>query len=180
MTAYGQIGSAFSGTIAATTNGVLWLLHYPEDAPGEYEVRRIHAQWTTLAAFATLVVAGRALELVVGRPDRRGVSPSGGAVYNMAHKRDGGDEQLGLGRIATTGALTVTNFTLGNVRQRMALVHAGAAGSNYDEAWRFDGVEAEPLILLPGQFAAIRTNGALDAGGTGQLNVDVDARVVGA
>lgn len=180
MTAYGQIGHALSGTIAATTNGVLWLLRYPEGAPGAYEVRRIHVQSTTIAAFSVPVTAGRELSLAIARPDRAGVNPSGGNVYNMVHKRDGGDEQLGLGRIASTGALTVTNFTIGAARQGINLVNCGAAGANYDEVWRFDGVEAEPLILLPGQMAVIQTNGALDAGGTLQIQVDVDARAIAA
>lgn len=175
--AYGQIGSALSGAIAATTTGVLWLLRYPEAAPGDYEIRRIHVQATTLVAYTTPITAGRGLRLVIGRPDKAGVLPTGGATFSMAHKRDGDTETLGIGRMATTGALTVTNFTLGvNPRQRMALAHLGAAGDNYDEVWRWGDDEPEPIILRPGWFVAVATEQALDAGGSLQLQIDVDAR----
>jgi hypothetical protein len=59
--------------------------------------------------------------------------------------------------------------------QRMMVVQAGASGNSYDEVWRFDGVEADPIYLLPGQYLAIATDSAFDAAGTFQLQVDVDA-----
>lgn len=191
---YGQIGSGISGTIAATTNGVLFALRYPEflDSSGQIydpgtvlRVRRMHVQVTTIAAFNTLVTAGRALQMAVARPSngrlQHAADPTSGLEFAMVHKREGDTETLAKGYIANTGALTMTGWTLStNPRQRINLAHMGAAGSNYDEAWRFDGEEAEPLYLLPGQLVFIQTEaagvaGALDAGGTLQLQVDVDA-----
>lgn len=191
---YGQIGSGISGTIAAATNGVLYALRYPEfrnsdgliyDPGTLLKVRRMHVQVTTIAAFGTLVTAGRALQLTVARPSNgrlyHAADPTSGTEFAMVHKREFDTETLAKGYIANTGALTMTGWTLSNApRQRMSLVHAGAAGSMYDEVWRFDGVEAEPLYLLSGQLFAIQTEaagvaGALDATGTIQIQVDVDA-----
>jgi hypothetical protein len=177
---YGQMGSALSGTIAAATNGVLFALRYPEGASKLYQVERLHFQWTTLTSFTTPVTAGRALRGTIYRPDNDHVAdPSGGSEFALVYKRRGDDEQLAKGYIASTGALTMTNFTqAANPRVRASLVHAGVSGAMYDEVWRYDGVEARPLYLSPGEIFAIATDSALDAGGTGQLQVDVEGREV--
>ena len=182
---YGQIGSALTGTIAATTNGALWILRFPElpaNVTGEpLEIRRMHVHWTTLAAFSGLVTASRGLKLLLAKPDQmpKAVLPTGGAAFSLAHKLPGDNETLAHGVVATTTALTTSGYTLRpDVRARMSLVHAGAAGASFDQVWRFDGIEAEPLWLPTGWLAVLATEGALDAGGTGQLKVDVDARTL--
>ncbi len=182
---YGFQGSAFSGTIAAATSGTLWTYEHRladtgVDSGQLIEVRRLHVHVVTIAAFSTLVTAGRALRLVRGAADSaHTVAVSGGAGWDAARKYSADSlETLGVGRIATTVALTTTGYTFGSiVRRRMSLVHLGAAGSPHDEVWKFDGLEAEPIFLRPGQVLAIQTDAALDAGGTIQLKVDADVRL---
>lgn len=185
----GQAGSALTGIVAAAADGTLWTLRYPESAaavlPGNSTretkrlyVQRIHVQYVCLTAFTTPVTAGRALRLVRGAPTSgTAVNPSGGAAYTMVHKRsDVSNETLGVGRVATTLVLTTTGITFETAPlQRVMLVGAGASGAQYDEAWRFDGIEADPIYLLPGELLAIATDAAFDAAGTFQLQVDVDA-----
>lgn len=183
----GQAGSALTGIVAAAADGTVWTLRYPETTvlPGKSTretkrlyVQRIHVQYVTLTAFTTPVTAGRALRLVRGAPTSGTASnPSGGAAYVMVHKRsDEVTETLGVGRVALTGVLTTTGITFEtNPLQRIMLAQAGSSGNSYDEAWRFDGIEADPIYLLPGELLAIATDSAFDAAGTFQLQVDVDA-----
>lgn len=186
----GQAGSALTGIVAATADGTLWTLRYPESAaavlPGHSTretkrlyVQRIHVQYVTLTAFTTPVTAGRALRLVRGAPTSGTASnPSGGSAFTMVRKRSGDDttETLGVGRVATTAVLTTTGITFeSNPLQRMLLAQAGSSGNSYDEVWRFDGIEADPIYLLPGELLAIATDSAFDAAGTFQLQIDVDA-----
>lgn len=184
----GQAGSALTGTMAAAlaADGVIWTLRYPETTPmpsasrGQGKrlyVQRIHVQYVTGTAFTTPVTLGRSLKLVRGAPTSgTAANPSSGAAYVMNRKRSDGDETLGIGRIATTAALTTTGITFETAPfQRMLLSHVGAAGGAHDEAWRFDGVEADPIYLLPGQLLAIAANATFDAVGTFELQVDVDA-----
>lgn len=183
----GQAGSALTGTVAAAADGTLWTLRYPETSvlPGKSTretkrlyVQRIHVQYVCLTAFTTPVTAGRALRLVRGAPTSGTASnPSGGAAFTMVHKRsDDTTETLGVGRVATTAVLTTTGITFETAPlQRMLLVGAGASGAQYDEAWRFDGIEADPIYLLPGELLAVATDAAFDAAGTFQLQIDVDA-----
>ncbi len=182
---YGFQGSAFSGTIAATTSGTLWTYEHrlPDtgvDSGELIEVRRLHVHVGTIVAFTSLVTAGRALRLVRGLADSfHTVAVSGGAEWMAARKYSADPlETLGVGRIATTTALTTTGFTISaNPRRRMMLTHIGSSGSSHDELWNFDGLEAEPIYLRPGQVLAIQTDQALDAGGTIQLKVDADVRL---
>ncbi len=184
----GQAGSALTGVVAALADGTVWTLRYPELAvqPGGSKgglqrrlyVQRIHVQYVTLTAFTTPVTAGRALRLVRGAPTgATAANPTGGAAYTMVRKRSAPtNETLGVGRVSTTGVLTTTGLTFEtDPMQRMLLAMAGASGNVWDEAWRFDGVEADPLYLLPGELLAIQTDSAFDAAGTFQLQIDVDA-----
>lgn len=181
----GQAGSALTGTVAAAlaADGVVWSLRYPETAvmpsasplARRLYVQRIHVQYVTGTAYTTPVTLGRHLKLVRAVAAAGTANPSGGAAYTMVRKRSDGTETLAVGRVATTGALTTTGFTLGDPLQRIVLSQAGASGAAYDEAWRFDGVEADPLILLPGQALFIAAGATFDAAGTFELQVDVDA-----
>jgi hypothetical protein len=181
----GQSGSALTGTVAAglAANGVVWTLRYPDTSvmpsasvlARRLYVQRIHVQYVTGTAYTTPVTLGRHLKLVRATAAAGTADPSGGAAYTMVRKRSDGAETLCVGRVATTGALTTTGFTLGEPVQRMVLSQAGASGAAYDEAWRFDGIEADPLILLPGQALFIAAGALFDAVGTFELNVDVDA-----
>jgi hypothetical protein len=192
------MGSGISGTIAAGTNGTILAVRYPEfyssagvldpSAGKAWRLDRMYVHCTTIAAFGTLITAGRALRLVraanANGPRVHAADPTGGIEFAFSANREGDTETLAKGYIANTGALTMSAFTVStNVRKRFSLVHAGAAGSMYDEIWRWDGTEAKPLYLFPGQAACLVTEaagaaGALDAGGTIQIHVDIDATEV--
>lgn len=186
----GTAGSAITGVVAAGADGTLWTLRYPEvpvlpaaskgggGLQRRLYVQRIHVQYVTLTAFTTPVTAGRALRLVRGAPTAgTAADPSGGAAYVMVRKRSTPtNETLGVGRVSTTVVLTTTGLTFETAPfQRMLLVQAGASGNVWDEKWLFDGVEADPLYLVPGELLAIQTDSAFDAAGTFQLQIDVDA-----
>lgn len=183
----GQAGSALTGTVAALADGVYWTLRYPETSvmpsaslgSRRLYVQRISLTFTTVVAFTNLT-AGRALRLVRGAPTSGTASnPSGGAAYTMVRKRSdisSDAETLAVGRVATTAALTTTGITFETAPlRRLLLVGATAAGSTVTATWSFDGVDADPLYLLPGQLLAISTEAAFDAAGTWQAVIDVDA-----
>jgi hypothetical protein len=181
----GQAGSALTGTVAAglAADGVVWSLRYPETVvmpssstlARRLYVQRIHVQYVTGTAYTTPVTLGRHLKLVRATAPAGTANPSGGAAYTMVRKRSDGAETLGIGRVATTGALTTTGFVAEEPVQRMLLSMAGDSGSAYDEAWRFDNIEADALVLLPGQALFISAGALFDAAGTWELQVDVDA-----
>lgn len=177
----GQFGSALTGIIAATTNGTLLTVRYPELSAARWgsflKILRMHVQVTTLTAFGTSVTAGRGLKLVRAAHDAAGTAnPSGGAAYTFGVNRPGAGDTLAVGRVATTGALTTTGFTFESaVKHRVQLAHCGPSGSNYDEVWRFDDVEAPALYLPPGYLLGLQTEAALDATGTIQVQVEIDA-----
>ena len=187
----GQAGSALTGTIAAAlaADGVVWTLRYPETAPmpgagpsgKRLYVQRISVTAVVGTAFTTPVTLGRHLKLVRGAPTSGTASnPSGGAAYTMVRKRSDGaanhGETLGVGRVATTAALTTTGITFeANAIRRLAMSGSGSSGSIITATWSFDGVDADPIYLLPGELVALAAGATMDAAGTFELTVDVDA-----
>jgi hypothetical protein len=183
----GQVGSALTGTMAAAlaADATIWTIRNPETAvmPSKgmqgrrLYIERIHLQYTAIVAATVPVTAGRCLKLVRGVPTAlTAADPSGGAAWVPVRKRsDRTDEVLGIGRVATTAALTTTGFTFeANIIQRMLLTQAGNSGNSYDEAWRFDGTESDYIYLLPGEILAIQAGQTFDAGLTWEINVDAD------
>lgn len=187
----GQAGSADTGTIAAgaSSNDKFWTLRYPEVTPmpgashkigKRLYVQRITLDWTTIVSFGTPITAGRCLHLHRGAPTSGTAgNPSDGSAFTMVRKRSdttSTDEILGVGRVASTGALTTTGLTFETapIRTFMA-VHLGNAGDHDHREWRFDGVVADPIYLLPGEVLAIAAGQDMDASGTFQLAVTVDA-----
>lgn len=189
----GQCGAAKTGTIAAALadDAVIWTLKYPEISQGagipgkstlskRLYVERIHIHTVTGTAFTTPVTLGRGLELVRGAPTSGNTAsnPSGGAAFTMVRKRSdltSSDETLAIGRVATTGALTTTGYTFeSNAIRHFVMSQVGDSGADYDEEWRFDGVHADPLYLLPGEVLAIRAAAAFDAAGTWEAAITVD------
>lgn len=165
----GQGFTGVTGTIAAAlaANGSVFAARYPVAATKRFAVQWMHLHYVCLGAFTAPVTAGRRLDLRRGS----GGDPSGGvdiAVVRNQSDLTSGTETLLTGQVATTGALTMTNVTLETaVRARLLLAHVGASGNDYDELWTFD----DPLILLPGQLAAIAAGATFDAAGTWQLSV---------
>lgn len=187
----GQAGSALTGTVAAllAADGVVWSLRYPETtvmpSASSLAGRRLYVQRIAVTAvigtaFTTPVTLGRHLKLVRGAPTSgTAANPSGGAAYVMVRKRSdlGTDaEVLGVGRVATTAALTTTGLTFETaVIRRLPMSGSGASGSIITATWSFDGVDADPIYLLPGQLVALAAGATMDAAGTFELTVDVDA-----
>ena len=187
----GQAGSALTGTVAAAlaADGVIWTLRYPETTPmpsgglgnKRLYVQRIAVTTVTGTAFTTPVTLGRHLKLVRGAPTSATASnPSGGAAYTMVRKRSDGSttngETLGVGRVATTAALTTTGITFETaVLRRFPMSGSGSSGAVASATWLFNGVDADPIYLLPGELLAIAAGATMDAAGTFELAVDVDA-----
>lgn len=185
----GQAGSALTGTMAAglAADGVVWTLRYPETtvmpSASNLAGRRLYVQRIAVTAivgtaFTTPVTLGRHLKLVRGAGSGA-ANPSGGAAYTMVRKRSDlgtNEEVLGVGRVATTAALTTTGITFeSNVLRRLPMSGSGASGSIVTATWSFDGVDADPIFLLPGQLVALAAGATMDAAGTFELTVDVDA-----
>lgn len=162
----GQGFSGITGIMAAAlaSGGSVFVGRYPLAATGQLLVHWIHLHYVTLGSYTTPVTAGRHLAIQRGS----GADPSGGTDIDVVRNRSAGAETLLTGKVATTGALTVTSITYETpVRARLLLAQAGNAGNDYDEIWAFDNT----LILAPGQLFGIRAGQLFDAAGTWQLNV---------
>lgn len=190
----GQAGSALTGTIAAAlaADGVIWTLRYPEttvmpSASNLYSsgkrlyVQRVSVTTVTGTAFTTPVTLGRHLKLVRGAPTAGTASnPSGGAAFTMVRKRSNSStdsgETLAVGRVATTAALTTTGITFeSNVIRRLPMSGSGTSGAIITATWSFGGQDADPVYLLPGELLALAAGATMDAAGTFECLVDVDA-----
>jgi len=167
----GQTISGVTGTMAAAlaANAVVTAWRYPTTGPTKGLVHWVHLHYVCIVAFTAPVTAGRQLHIIRGS----GGDASGGTALDVSRNQSDLTETLFTGQIATTAGLTMTNvvYTSEVPKARMLLAHAGAAGSSYDEIWRFD----DPLMLLPGELLAVRTPAQFDAAGTWQLNIKVGA-----
>jgi hypothetical protein len=187
----GQAGSALTGTIAAllAADGVIWTFRYPESSvmpsaglgSKRLYVQRVSVTIVTGTAFTTPVTLGRHLKLVRGAPTSGTASnPSGGAAYTPVRKRSDSSsnsgETLGVGRVATTAALTTTGITFESaVIRRLPMSAAGSSGSLISATWSFGGQDADPVYLLPGELLAVAAGATMDAAGTFEAYIDVDA-----
>lgn len=172
--------SSVTGTVAAALglgSAVFAVRCSPTLARVMY-ITKIRIRWTTIVAFTVPVTAGRRLAIYRGS----GAASAGGTALAAAAKKlttdiasaadsaNGGDM-----RIATTGALTVTGITFEAQEMRtMALTGFGAAGANVEDVYEFDALGGSPIDLRPGELISIRNPIAMDAGGTWQLDVDMD------
>jgi hypothetical protein len=163
----GQSFAGVTGTMAAAlaSGAAVFAARYPLAATNRFLVQWVHLHYVTLVAYTVPLTAGRRLHLVRGA----GADASGGTDIDVVRNQsDLTAESVLTGKVATTGALTITSITFETaVRARLLLAQAGNAGNDYDEIWTFD----EPLILVPGQLLGIVAGQAFDAAGTWQLNV---------
>jgi hypothetical protein len=162
----GQGFAGMTGTMAAalSANSTVLALRYPLAATGLGLLKWMHLHFTCIGAFTTAVTAGRRLALKRGS----GGDPSGGADLDITRDQAAGTELLWAGKVATTGALTMTNVAYETAaRARLMLSQCGAAGSDYDEIWTFD----DPFFAAPGELFGIVAPATFDAGGTWQLSV---------
>jgi hypothetical protein len=165
----GQTFSGVTGTMAAAlaNAATVCAVRYPLAGTRRFALTWLHLHYVCLGAFTVPVTAGRRLALRRGA----GGDPSGGTDLDVVRNQSdisATNEAVVTGQISATAALTMTGVTLETaVRMRMLLAHAGASGNDYDEIW----APADPLILLPGQLAAITAGQVFDAAGTWQLSV---------
>lgn len=154
---------------ALAANAIVAAWRYPSAGPTKGLVHWVHLHYVCIGAFTTPVTAGRQLHIIRGS----GGDASGGTDLDVSRNQSDLTETKFTGQIATTAGLTMTNVVFTNEvpKARLLLAHAGFAGQDYDEIWRFD----DPLVLLPGELHAIRTPTQFDAAGTWQLEVKVGA-----
>jgi hypothetical protein len=173
-----QTFTGMTGTIAAglASGGCVCAARYPADGVGKTLLYRLHLHYVCLGVFTAPITAGRSLVLARGS----GADPSGGSalsVFDADTIAAVAGSQLLAGRIATTGALTVTGITFETApRARMLLAHAGSAGNDYDEIW---DLSRDPVVLAPGELFGLRAGQAFDAGGSWQLSVKGEAVELG-
>lgn len=174
----GYAFSGITGTIAATTNGALFAMRLDPSALLRAYITKLVLQWTTIVAFTVPVTAGR--RIVATRAN--GAAATSGTLIIGINKKDSGDAvsemaaaQGGDMRISNTAALTATGITYDTADLAiMSIVDLGAAGSYKAQLFEWDGAGAAPIVILPGELFIVRTAAALDAGGTGQLAVQVE------
>lgn len=178
LAARGQAASAQTGTIAAglTAGSAVWTFRYPEAAGGQLLVQRLAISTVNIVGFTSVITAGRALDLVRLVNDAPATAdPSGGAAFTPVRKATTATiETLGVGRVATTGALTITGFTASAPIKSHVLTSLGAAGNIGFSDFILDPF-ADPVVLAPGHALAVVAKQTFDIVGTFQVTVMVDA-----
>lgn len=173
----GQTFSGITGTVAAAlaSAGVVFGVQYPAAATKRFALEWLHLHYVTLVAYTTPVTAGRRLHLKRGSGGAYTTGTDLDIVRNQSDVAAASETAL-VGQVATTGALTTTGVTFETpVRYRFVLVQAGNAGNDYDEIWApADG----PLILNPGQSAALLAGQVFDAVGTWQASIKGGGREI--
>ena len=166
-----------SGIIAATTNGALFSMRLDANIDPDWIalIHRVQFTWTTITAFTTPATI-RSLLLTRSAVN---ATPSGGAASGALAKNpndapsrftSGGGEI----RIATTAALGVTGLTW-ETQSLGVLQFTGQGAASGTATFDFNHLNGGgPIAILPGHVLGIRTNGALDAAGTGCLAVNVE------
>lgn len=177
---FGYSVSATTGTIAAAlaANATVFAARLDPGSPRNGFIERLVLKFTTIGAFTVPVTPGRRLEIYRGS----GNSSAGGTSIPVAAPKHGSTATSEMSvanggdiRISTTAALTVTGITYETPAIRgMTLSHVGALGGFYERTFEFHATENQPLQLEPGQLIAVRNPIAMDAGGTWQLQVDMD------
>lgn len=171
--------SSVTGTIAAAlaAGSTVFAARLDPAAGLAAYLTKIRLRFTTIAAFTVPVTAGRRLALYRGT----GAATTGGTALAAAAKKDTNDVASkfnaagGDMRVATTAALGVAGITFETQEFRtMALTAVGAAGATLEEIYEFDAQGGSPIVFRPGELLAVRNPAAMDAGGTWQLDVDVD------
>lgn len=178
--------TAITGTIAAAlgANSVLFAMRNSatSNAAQMLHIQRIRLNFTTITAFTTPVTAARRLEVIKALASSSGPYSGGTAIASAVKKvtaslasqadsANGGDI-----RIASTGALTApttANFDAYPLGV-MPLTHLGSAGANGEKVIDLIGVNDQPWEVAAGEMLVVRNPVAMDAGGTWQLEVEVD------
>lgn len=167
-----------TGVLAAAlaANASVFIMRMDSGSVVNAYIERLRLQWTTIAAFTTPVTAGRRLALFKGSSS---ANSSGGTTVTTSgvqkkHSDSPNSEcdpvNGGIIHWSTTAALTVTGLTFNAEPIALAsLAHLGAAGAYGEFLFEFAASENHPVVLKPGEFLAVRSPVAMDAGGTWQL-----------
>lgn len=178
LPARGVMSTAITGTIAAglTAGSAVWTYRNPEASTGIIYVDFLRPLTFTITAFATPVTLGRALNLVRLTPDAPGTSnPTGGAAFTAVQINSAGAaEEVGVGRIATTGALTITGFTASASLRTHYMAFAGGANNGAVNVWAF-GAQENSVAIHPGECLALVAHQTFDASGTFHLLAEMSA-----
>ncbi|RPJ39343.1 MAG: hypothetical protein EHM35_02625 [Planctomycetaceae bacterium] len=173
----GSMASPETGVIAAglAAGGVIWTYRNPEAATKPLLIQFLRPLTIVVTAFGTPITAGRGLDLVRLTPDAPATAdPSGGAAWTPVKVNSISTESVGVGRIATTGALTTTGFTASARMRKHDMSQLGAANNNNVNFWRLVP-EEEPMVLRPGEAYALAASQLMDATGTFRLICEMSA-----
>ncbi len=177
MPARGVYKTAESGTIAAglAAGAIIWTYRNPEANTRPIMVQFMRPFSIVVVSFTTPVTAGRGLDLVRLTPDAPGTAdPSGGSAWTAVKARSSSSESVGVGRIATTGALTTTGFTASAQLRKHDMSLGGNVNNATINTWKFR-LEEENQVLLPGECLAFASTQLMDAVGTFRFQCDFSA-----
>lgn len=165
--------TAESNLIAAglASGGVIWTHRNPEANTRPMLLTYLRALTIVVTAFGTPVTAGRGLDLVRLTGPAATSDPSGGNAVVPVRWSSNSSESIGVGRIADTGALTVTGFTASGKLRKHDMSVNGAANNQVSNFWKYD-VEEDCPVILPGECIALASSQLMDATGTFRLLVD--------
>lgn len=147
---------------------------------GPLKIEGFRLTFTCIVASASVVLAGRELQLFKGATNGE-TMPVGGAALTALPKRTkdaGGDSGMigDAARISTTTGLTLTGFTRGAVPlATFDLVGGAAVGTRLTFDF-FELVNGGALWLDPGEILVVSNPAAFDLLLTWQLTVNVDYR----
>ncbi len=173
----GVLCTAESGTIAAglAAGGIIWTFRNPEASTKPILVGFVRPLTVVVTAFAVANTPGRGLDLVRLTPAAPGTAdPSGGSATTAVRVRSNSTEGIGVGRIATTGALTTTGFNVSTQIRKHDFSFAGGSNNVVSNFWKF-GFEEEPVYLLPGEAIGLAASQLMDATGTFRAIIDFSA-----
>lgn len=166
----GMSGEIAAGSVSAFD--VLAAFNYATGAGGRRWIERIHIKITTITAFTVPLTPGRALMLcgISQMPD-----PGGANCYGVA-KSTGQAGDTGSMAIADTAPLTGVTALNGKPIAIIPIVELGAAGSVLEYELNFGLVAAN--MAFSG-FLALAALSTFDAGGTIQIEIDIDTETEG-
>lgn len=155
--------------------GAIWTYRNPEANTRPILLTYLRSLTFTVTAFGTAVTPGRGLDLVRLTPNAPGTSdPSGGNAFTPVRVKSNAGDSLGVGRIADTGALTITGFTASARMHKHDMSNNGAANSGASNIWQL-ALQEQEIWLLPGEAVALVASQLMDATGTFRLLADFAA-----
>lgn len=169
--------SSKSNVIAAAQPALslFWSMATPNFLFSPVILERLRLQFTCVTAFATPVVAGRALAFCTldGLPSAVGVSNNSSSIRKQTLFSEGFSAaplMTSVSNLTPTGAPP----DLDDVFAQVSLAGYGTAGAVYEKEWNWNTGSAAMVSLVPGQVIGLFCPAAMDAGGTFELVVEAD------